>query len=219
MAKHLILAPHHDDAEYGLGIAIQRWIANGDKVRVVVAAGGSYIRADGKTVGGSQRVDETWRAMGILGVTDWQSVLWFQENRALEARYGDLVRAIEKEIGSMEPTDVYVCLPSFNQDHRVLYEAAITAFRPNAITASLHAYEYPGNSWQYPAPQFGRRYHPGTQAEMATKMAALQAHRSQYEGRTTGINSTDARALALVRGGEINKPFAEVTFLLREIVR
>ncbi|MCO5157848.1 MAG: PIG-L family deacetylase [Aquamicrobium sp.] len=219
MARHLILAPHHDDAEFGLGIAIQGWLARGDSVRVVIAATGSYRRADETYIDGTLRMEETSLAMNILGVTDWRAAGWFQENGALEAGYGELVQRIEKEIAEADPTDIYVCLPSFNQDHRALYDATVTAFRPGGVTACLHAYEYPGNGWQYPVPQVGRRYHPGTDGAVLGKINALRAHRSQFEGRAQGVNPDAAHALAAVRGAEIGVAYAEVTFLIREIAR
>ena len=80
---------------------------------------------------------------------------------------------IEGEITAINPTEVYVCLPSFNQDHRVLYDATLTAFRPGAQLASLYAYEYPGNAWGPTPPEHGRRYLVVEQDEIVTKIEAL----------------------------------------------
>ena len=83
--------------------------------------------------------------------------------------YGRLVSQIEGEIKAINPSEVYVCLPSFNQDHRVLYDATLTAFRPGAQIASLYGYEYPGNAWGPNQPEHGRRYLVVEQDEMVNQ--------------------------------------------------
>jgi LmbE family N-acetylglucosaminyl deacetylase len=217
LATHLILAPHHDDAEFGLGATIQKWISKGDTVHVVIAAGGDYQRADGAVVDGQIRVLETQAAMKILGVESCTLAEWFKENRAFEVDYGGLVWLIERQIAHVTATNVYVCLPSFNQDHRVLYDATITAFRPGGVKANLSAYEYPGNQYMYPAPEFGRRYHPAASREANKKIEALRAHKSQFDGRVGGVSPDAAMILGAMRGQEIGEPFAEVTFVIKEI--
>ncbi|MGK9084896.1 PIG-L family deacetylase [Brucella intermedia] len=218
MATHLILAPHHDDAEFGLGATIQKWISKGDVVHVVIAAGGSYQRADGSVVEGQSRVLETQAAMDILGVKSCTLADWFKENKALAVDYGGLVWLIERQIAHVMATNVYVCLPSFNQDHRVLFDAAVTAFRPGGAKANLYAYEYPGNQYTNQPPEFGRRYHPASTRKANKKIEALRAHKSQFDGRVGGVSPDAAMILGAMRGHEIGVPFAEVTFVIKEIV-
>ena len=67
MTDHLIFAPHHDDAEFGLGGAIQKWLAAGESVFVLVCTVGDYLRVDGRPVCTLQRRAETARAMERLG--------------------------------------------------------------------------------------------------------------------------------------------------------
>lgn len=220
MARRLILAPHHDDAEFGLGAVIQQWLAAGDQVRVVVFAHGSYKRPDGTKVEGRIREAESAAALKHLGVQSYYFGAWFPENGAMERPYGSLVSGVEQVVRDFEATDVYVCLPSFNQDHDRLYAAALTAFRPGAQTASLFAYEYPGNAWgPKPAPMFGRRYHPVTKVEVDRKIAALHLHESQFKGRAGGVNPAAAEILAVSRGLEIGEQYAECVYVLKEIVR
>jgi len=217
--RHLVLAPHHDDAEFGMGGCIQKFLSDGDDVRVIVAARGNYTRSDWVKVLGSVRADESRAALTRLGVKDMVFEDWFVENGAMEAPFGSLVSDIEGAVREYEPTDVYVCLPSFNQDHRRLYEATLTVFRPGLQTASLYAYEYPGNLWAEPVPVFGRRYFIITADEMQGKFDALNMHKSQFEGRKVGVDPFAALKLATLRGAEIGEQYAEVLFVLREVVR
>jgi N-acetylglucosamine malate deacetylase 1 len=213
--KHLIIAPHVDDAEFGLGGSIQEWSSVGDEVKVVIAAGGNYQRSDGLAVQGSLRAHEAREAFTILGVKEWELSHWFDENNPASIRYGDLVRNIEVVIQEQRPTDTYVCLPSFNQDHRALFDATITAFRPANLPGNLWAYEYPGNCWGPSPPEFGKMYLWFEETTLARKIEALNCHKSQWEGRKVGVNPKSATSLAQQRGSEIGKDYAELIYLLR----
>jgi N-acetylglucosamine malate deacetylase 1 len=213
----LILAPHCDDAEFGLGASIQRWREEGASVHVLIASCSDYARSDGKDVCAKGRLVEARAAFEHLGVNSWKSAGWFKENQALAVDYGRLVGQIEGEIKAINPAEVYVCLPSFNQDHRVLYDATLTAFRPGAQFASLYAYEYPGNAWGPNLPESGRRYLVAEEEEIVTKVEALTLHKSQFDGREAVVSPYAAMVLAMQRGAEIGTKYAELVYVLKEI--
>lgn len=215
---HLIFAPHHDDAEFGMGGTIQRFRQMGQHVAVAVCTAGDYRRSDGKLVGSLERQAETRTALTILGVTKTYFFDMMQENRGLEASYSSMVGRIEHMIRDLTPTNVYVCLPSFNQEHRMLYDAMITAFRPNWGLPNLIAYEYPGNCWGPAPPPAGRRYVVLDDVMMKHKLEALNMHRSQFEGRPVGVGPDAALTLAAQRGAEIGGGYAELLYVLKEVV-
>ena len=168
-------------------------------------------------VKGFTRSQESEAAFKYLGIDKFAFQDWFKENKGLDANYGFVVSQIEKAVDHFNPSDTYVCLPSFNQDHRALYDATVTAFRPGGATGNLHAYEYPGNQWHQELPIFGRRYHRGTSQTMARKATALKFHETQFKGRVGGVDPAFAYNLGALRGHEIGVPFAEVTFVIKEI--
>lgn len=216
MSKHhVILAPHHDDAEFGLGGCIQKWLAAGDKVSVMIFYRGDYTRSDGRRVSHGYRMEETIASFKLLGLESWAlAPTAFAENSG-DADMPNLIRCVENYIRQEQPTDVYVCLPSFNQDHRALYSAAITAFRPcNFEAITLWAYEYPGNSGEYQSPATGVVYHEVTEEQVALKLAALNAHVSQWEGRKVGVCPNTSELMLRWRGAIIGRGFAEAVYLI-----
>ena len=57
-----------------------------------------------------------------------------------------LIGQIEKEINILKPDEVYVCNPSYNQDHRAVYDATMVALRPhdkNHFVKRVLLYEQP----------------------------------------------------------------------------
>lgn len=216
----LVLAPHADDAEFGIGAFIYRSVAKGDHVAVAIAACGSYTRqaVDGttETVPGAVRQVEARTALKHLGVTDVRFGELFEENRALETSYSNLVKRLELLVRAFEPTDIYVALPSFNQDHRVLYDALVTAIRPGVTNANVYAYEYPGNCWGPPLPTTGKRYLVCSPDEARRKIEALNMHKSQFDGRWVLVGPEAAKALMVLRGLEVGPDGAELVYVIRE---
>lgn len=216
--RALILAPHCDDAEFGLGIAIQRLIEDGVHVTVNVFAYGDYARGDGAEVEGRTRTQESDSALEFLGVSEHRHRFVFKENAGLETPFAELVATVEQMVRQSRATEVYVCLPSFNQDHRAVHDATVTAFRPGAQTASLYAYEYPGNCWGPELPAGGKRYVRGQPRHLARKIEALKMHRSQFDGRQAGVSPQAAYRLARQRGAECGAEAAELVYVLKEVV-
>lgn len=166
-------------------------------------------------VDGGTRIGEARKALGILGVKDVRFPGWFVENHALNAEYVKMVTDIEAMLLGYD--EVYVCLPSFNQDHRVLFDAFITATRPGMTLANLYAYEYPGNSWGPPVPTAGKRYLVASTINAGRKISALEAHETQFKDRFVAVGPQAAALLLAQRGIEIGQPQAELVYVLREV--
>jgi len=68
------------------------------------------------------------------------------ENKVNKYSTVDLISAFEKTINALKPAEVYIPHPSYNQDHRAAYEAALIALRPhdkNFFVKKILVYEQP----------------------------------------------------------------------------
>jgi N-acetylglucosamine malate deacetylase 1 len=184
-----------------------------------VFALGNYIRADGVKVEETTRKLETANAMRRLGVDSFAFVRAFYENQGDMVGQESLIRRVEEVIGGEKPDEVFVNLPSSNQDHNALHDATITALRPDRFGVKrIWAYEHTGNSWGPPPPSWGRCYVRLTEADIAAKLNALWEHKSQFEGRGPQHSSPKgAQKLAALRGSECGAEFGELLYLLREV--
>lgn len=212
----LVFAPHIDDAEFGCGGLIYKRTQLGLFSRVLVLSNSDYHR-QGKKISKSDRRQEAEAAAVHLGC-EMVIAEGFDENEALNTDYARLVDGLQREIAQQEADCVLVCLPSFNQDHRVLYDAFITATRPvdHMPARQLWAYEYPGNAWGPQPPQHGH-YVRLTTSEMHSKLNALREHKTQFTDRTGHVTPNGALALAALRGSEVGVEYAEKFYLLRSI--
>lgn len=221
MTRALVFAPHHDDAEFGIGGLLARTTQRGrlqpegyERPRVVVMAYGDYQSGD-RTVLGAERSRESEQALAMLGA-DLIESRTFIENRAFHAEYGDVVRVMEEYILAVQPSAVFGPLPSFNQDHRLVHDCLVTAMRPQRWTrTSGFLYEYPGTSVA-DTPAHGRIDIGLTVEEMNLKERVLKAHRTQFGADVDGmVTPSGARLMMEWRGLDMHEPGAERVYLMR----
>ena len=221
MDKVLVLAPHADDAEFGMGAYLHRMIREGlAKPKVAVFASGDYVNRAGEVVSSEARMLETAAAMGRLGVTDFVTVSAARENEFDLISRAKLIDAIDDLLAVDTYAEVFTCLASHNQDHAALFSALLAAFRPgrNMRVKRVWAYEHPGHASLYDQPALGRCYVQVDETDVAAKVSALQEHKTQFENKVPNFCSPfGAVTLAEFRGGEANGKYAELFWLVREV--
>ena len=157
-----------------------------------------------------QRIQELERAAGILGF-QWQLL----DNPVNNYRMQDLIASIEQSINRLRPLTVLMPEPSYNQDHRAVYDAGLVATRPhdtNWFVPNVLIFEQPDSMvWFHSAPSEATYFR---EIQIERKLAAYALYASQVRGhRSPEILS----ALARLRGGQICKPYAEA-FRVKRIV-
>ena len=131
--KKLIIAPHADDDVLGCGGIL-------DETCHIIYCGLDESGIENRPSKDS-RMEEIHAVQEITNHT-------FDILDNLVNRYSEyeLIGQIEKIINSDEPDEVYVCHPSYNQDHRAVYNATMVALRPhdnNHFVKRVLLYEQP----------------------------------------------------------------------------
>ena len=212
--RHLFVAPHPDDVEIGAGALVHKLRSEGEPVSIAICTGEGDLAMlhSGETVAFKQRMVEQLSAAEHLLRPE---LIWLelapasQFDRVAQAEF---VTAFDGLFPRFD--NVYVPLPSYNDDHNRVWHAAIAAMRPGKIDhLSVYAYEQPfGNH----SPEFGKTYVELTRENLGAKCAAISAHMSQMKGRAGSIYGPHAAALfATLRGKEVSLPQAELFYLIR----
>ena len=195
----LILAPHVDDEVLGCF----SFLGEGTHVLFLGVEDRPHVSRD-------DRLAELSAAAEAAGFS-W-SALDFEVNRY---RCSDLIAPIEEAIGKLEPDTILIPEPSYNQDHRATYDAALVATRPhdtNWLVATVLLYEQPhAVMWRH-----GREHEPNLfyRIDVDKKLELYEMYRSQVRGhRSPDIVKT----LARLRGAQIRVPFAEGFYVKRQI--
>jgi LmbE family N-acetylglucosaminyl deacetylase len=126
----------------------------------------------------------------------------------------DLINEYEELICDISPDTIILPNPSYNQDHRIVYEAALTALRPHdriPFVKRVLIYEEPETfgtlrNVQPFRPQYFRKL------DIDRKIKLIEFYQSQIRAHRS---SGHIRAIAQTRGLQCNYEYAEAFEVLR----
>lgn len=216
--KVLVLSPHCDDETYGMGGTILKLRAQGAEVFcLVIVCGDLQFEHSGLVVTRQERIDEFDRVKQSLGC-DGQVLPFREETRMDQVPIADVVSAIEKVQDKFEADTWYMIGPSFHQDHRVVFEAAMAAARPTRkiCPRQIFRYELPTYSGNPREWAFIPHIYEDISPYLEGKLVASGLYKTQI--RPQGMLSLDAiRRFAQARGFESRCEAAECFEVIRII--
>jgi|TARA_R110002124_G_scaffold88177_1_gene226605 LmbE family N-acetylglucosaminyl deacetylase len=201
--KKIIISPHIDDDILGCGGIL-------DENSLVIYCGVD----DFHVVGRKDRIKEAESASKLLG----HSYEILHGNKVNHYDAVDLIDEISSYINKYKPEQVYVPYPSYNQDHRAVYEASMVSLRPhdvNFFVKEVFVYEQPhtffwNHTYNLNSPQFIPNYF--IPIDVDRKLSAYAAMASQNR---TFRSPEHVMALSTVRGGQANCQHAEAFQIIR----
>jgi len=122
------------------------------------------------------------------------------------------INIFQKLINEQMPDKIYIPYPSYNQDHREIYDAAMIALRPhdrNFFVKKVLVYEGMG-AFQWYKPDYEVNHF--VEIDIDRKIKGYEKHVSQVRGHRS---SEMIRALAKLRGSQIGVPYAEAYIVKR----
>lgn len=206
LERVLVLAPHTDDAELGAGATIARLTSSGARVHVV-----AFSRCEESLPPGSpaDTLEREFRsAMPELGVPETELTVHRLPVRRLAEHRQTILEELVRVRSVLRPTTVL--LPSkhdLHQDHSVVYQEGIRAFRGSSILG----YELPWNTLSFDVQAvFSVR-----EEHVEAKCRALHAYASQVEKGRSYMDHGFIRGWARFRGVQAGVVFAEVFEVIR----
>ncbi len=221
MSGVLVIAPHADDEVLGCGGLVRKRVDAGTPAECVVMTIGDVSLGSGETKStAAVREKELYRAASILGMPRPRILFPGYENRLDTLPMLDLISALDRLFAENSFEEIYLPYPSHHQDHRVTYDAAISALRekgrPGPRLVAL--YEYPYVGWPgTPIP--GGRFYVDIEETLEAKREALAAYESQGYAPPHPISFEAVSALARFRGIECGVSYAELFYLLKQVER
>ena len=214
----LIIAPHADDEVLGCGGLIEKACRLNNQVKVIVIAVGDIVHThNNQLVLASTRIKELQDALEVLGCYDFE-VLYNDKDSLLDTiPKNELITKLDKIINSYDPTMVFIPLPSYHQDHIVLFETCFAALRPktNQKIKLIAMYEYPLISWQYQKFWNTGELYLDISQTVQKKIDSFLKHASQRRPPSNLLSPESVLKWAEMRGFEIGIPYAEKYYILR----
>ena len=156
------------------------------------------------------------RSCEILKVKNYQ-FYDFPDNEMDSVSLLKIVKTIEKEISIVKPDKIYTHhYNDLNIDHRVIFNATLTACRPvDSVVKEIIAFEVLSSTeWNYPA-KFNPNYFVNIKTQLSAKIKAMQAYKNEIRDFPHPRSVENLRNVA-ERWGSVSGNTADEAF---EIIR
>jgi len=202
--KVLILAPHPDDAEFGLGGTISKLIELGKEIHIAVFSDCKESTPEGFEVGAIKK--ELYESCAFLGIPEDRIYFLDFQVRHFPAYRQDILEKLVELRKTLQPDLVFVPSSSdIHQDHKTIYEEGIRAFKFGCILG----YEMPWNNLGFTSFVFVNL----EKKHLQSKIDALDHYKTQKH--RTYSNSEFVTSLAILRGRQIQQEYAESFEMIR----
>lgn len=220
----LVIAAHPDDEVLGCGGSIAKFSAGGDKVFALILGEGAMSRFDTRKDGLKSKAPAKLKAASarvarIMGIK-MVSMFNFPDNRFDTVPLLEIAKVIEKVKNGIKPDIVYTHhRDDLNIDHRITYDAVLTACRPlkGETVKEIYSFEVPSSTeWNYPA-SFNPDVFIDINRTICKKIAALKCYKSELRQFPHPRSEEGARHLAAYRGSMAGLNCAEAFETVRII--
>lgn len=202
--KKLIISPHIDDEVLGCGGIL-------DKDTFVIYCGKDETHINQTWI--KKRPSDDVRMSELNAVVNITNHRYkILDNKVNYYKLQDLLNSIEKIVNEIQPSQVYIPHPSYNQDHRTSYEASLTALRPhdlNHFVKKVFIYEQPHMLF-WDNKDFKPNYFVPIDIDRKINLYKLM------ETQVRKFRSVEhLKAIAKLRGGQSNYDYAEAYKIVR----
>ena len=204
--KVLVLAPHTDDGELGMGGSIAKFIEEGKEVYVA-----AFSIAEDSVPEGFEKdalVYEFKNAMNKLGIKSKNQFVFKNKVRHFPKNRQIILEQILSLREKINPQVVFVPSPNdIHQDHQVIASEGLRVFKK----VSILGYELPWNNIVFETRCFIKL----EERHLNKKIEALKCYETQK--RRSYLDENFIKSLAKTRGTQFESNYAEAFEVLRFI--
>ena len=232
----LVIAAHPDDEVLGMGGTITKYTKEGHNVKVIIMSTGIFSRRSSNYINSTEYnfdddtekimqkqlknlQDDAVNASKIMGVKEIE-FLDFPDNEMDKISNLEITKKIESKIAEFMPDLLYTHSQyDVNVDHRMIYNAAITATRPFSKfkVKDVISFEVPSSTeWYFPS-KFSPNIFVDINEELTTKIDALCAYKTEIKDFPHPRSSEGLEVIAKHWGTVSGFHAAEAFYLVRQL--
>jgi len=214
----LVVAAHADDESLGCGATIKKHVDSGDQVTIIFMTDGVGSRSVGSTDGSKRNLAKE-KALQVLGVGS-QFQFDFPDNAMDSVPLLEVVQAIECVIDRVKPQIIYTHFHGdLNVDHRICFDAVMTATRPvpNQSVKEIYGFEVLSSTeWQIkPDKAFTPQMYVDVSDCFESKIIALKAYNDEMHDSPHSRSYEHVEVLGKHRGHTVGIKYAEAFMTYR----
>lgn len=224
--KTLVVAAHPDDEVLGCGGTIAKSVRNGDEVYCLIMGEGVSSRYERRELAKKEELKalkaEAQKAAEILGIKK----VFFKDlpdNRFDTVPLLEIIKTIEEVKEKVRPDVIYTHYQGdLNIDHRITFEAVLTACRPlpGETVRGIYSFEVPSaTEWNVPDKQFTPNIFVDISDTFDKKIEALKAYKSEIRKhphpRSPESLEMISKRWGFVVGGGLVEPFILIRLIKR----
>lgn len=226
LKKILVIAAHPDDEILGLGGTIRKRVENGDVVDCVILGEGATSREETRENVDTKVLNElhnhTLKSASIIG---YKNVYFsnLPDNRFDSVDLLDVVKEVEKYIEKIKPDTIYTHhYGDLNIDHRITFEAVLTASRPvgDEYVKEIYAFETPSSTeWNF---KYGEsKFQPNVFVDITDtlkfKLNAMECYKTEIREYPHPRSLEALKIMAERWGSVVGKKYIEAFELIRKV--
>ena len=217
----LVVAAHPDDEILGVGGTIIKHAQDGDMTHVLILGEGAMSRANAEKKEIEILHKSAARAGEIIG---FKNIFFahFPDNSFDTVSLLKITKEVEKYVEEIKPDIIYTHHKyDLNVDHRLVFEAVLTACRPCNENCPSEIYTFEtlsSTEWQSKdSKQFKPNFYVNIEGNVEQKIKALREYKTELRAYPHSRSEEGVKILAQYRGLEAGLKFAEAFCLIRRI--
>ena len=220
MSKHiLVVAAHPDDELLGIGGTVRVHADNGDSVFALILGQGALARDNTGNEEVLKLQNAARAAAAVIGLRD----IFFEvlpDNAFDTIPLLSIVKVVETYLAKIKPEIIYTHHEyDLNVDHRLAFQAVMTASRPVGADTPRFIYTFEtlsSTEWQS---KDQKMFQPNTYVDISEtldkKIEALSKYTTEMRPYPHARSLEGVRILAQYRGLEVGRKHAEALRLIR----
>lgn len=220
MSNVLVVVAHPDDEILGVGGTILKHVKQGDRVSILVLGDGETARDANVDI--AKRENQAQAVGQALGIQE-MILKKLPDNKFDSLPLLEIVKEVEKVIDKLKPETVYTHCPyDLNVDHRLTFQAVLTACRPQpdlGVKKILAFETLSSTEWQIKdkSNMFSPTEYNDISEFIAKKIEALKIYQDELRDYPHPRSVEGVKILAQYRGMEVGYKYAEAFQIIRNL--
>ena len=222
-SKIMVVAAHPDDEILGCGATVHKYTKNGVEAHALVLGTGVASRCEHNITDSINEIDNLRKdAKDSADIIGFKTISFedFPDNKMDSVSLLDVVRKIEFYASKLKPSIILTHHHGdLNVDHRMTFNAVITAFRPlkGSSVNTILCFETPSSTeWNFP--YYKNSYSPNVfidiKNEINVKLKALECYKSEICQAPHPRSAESIQAIAQRWGNVAGFKYAEAFELI-----